>query len=137
MKKRNDAIKTANERHRLKVESIMAEYDFSLKNVSDEFLAAENEIIDEFTTKRKRKSLKEHSKPDIFDLSAYLFLGFPGLEKIEMALNGASNDSENTSITSFALNERQVQKDLSAINRIIENSNKSSTNPQIKQEMTM
>ena len=61
--KRQDALKTANERHRLKVESIMAEYDFALKNVSDEFHAAENEIIDEFTTKRKRKTQKEqHSK---------------------------------------------------------------------------
>lgn len=61
--KRQDAIKTANERHRLKIESIMAEYDFALKNVSDEFDAAENEIIDEFTTKRKRKTQKEqHSK---------------------------------------------------------------------------
>ena len=54
-------MKTATERHRLKVESIMAEYDFSLKNVSDEFQAAENEIVDEFTTKRKRRALKEHS----------------------------------------------------------------------------
>lgn len=57
--KRQDALKTANERHRLKAESIMAEYDFALKNVSDEFDAAENEIIDEFTTKRKRKTHKE------------------------------------------------------------------------------
>lgn len=54
--KRHDALKTANERHRLKAESIMAEYDFALKNISDEFQAAENEIIDEFTTKRKRRT---------------------------------------------------------------------------------
>ena len=54
--KRLDSIKTANERHRLKVESILAEYDFGLKNISDEFQAAENEIIDEFTTKRKKKA---------------------------------------------------------------------------------
>lgn len=62
MKKRNDAINTATERRRLKVKSIMAEYDFALKNVSDEFYAAENEIIDEFTTKRKRRTLKDQSK---------------------------------------------------------------------------
>lgn len=59
--KRQDAIKIANERHRLKVESILAEYDFALKNISDEFQAAENEIIDEFTTKRKKKASKETS----------------------------------------------------------------------------
>lgn len=34
----------------------MAEFDFAMKNISDEFQAAENEIIDEFTTKRKRKA---------------------------------------------------------------------------------
>lgn len=58
--KRDDSIKIANERHRLRVESILAEYDFALKNVSDEFQAAEKEIIDEFTTKRKRKASKDH-----------------------------------------------------------------------------
>lgn len=57
--KRHDSIKIANERHRLKVESISAEYDFALKNISDEFQAAENEIIDEFTSKRKRRSQKD------------------------------------------------------------------------------
>ena len=62
--KRHDSIKTANERHRLKVESILAEYDFALKNISDEFQAAENEIIDEFTAKRKRKSLKDQHSND-------------------------------------------------------------------------
>ena len=56
--KRNDAIRIANERHRLKVESVLAEYDFALQNISDEFQAAETEIIDEFTTKRKRKTSK-------------------------------------------------------------------------------
>ena len=58
--KRDDSIKIANERHRLRVDSILAEYDFALKNVSDEFQAAEKEIIDEFTTKRKRKASKDH-----------------------------------------------------------------------------
>jgi hypothetical protein len=53
--KRHDSIRIANERQRLKVKAIMAEYDYALKNISDEFHAAENEIIDEFTTKRKRK----------------------------------------------------------------------------------
>ena len=57
--RRHDAIKIANERRRLKVESILAEYDFALKNISDEFQAAETEIIDEFTTKRKRKTQQD------------------------------------------------------------------------------
>lgn len=63
--KRHDSIKIANERHRLKVESISAEYDFTLKNISDEFQAAENEIIDEFTSKRKRKSQKDQHSNEI------------------------------------------------------------------------
>lgn len=59
--KRHDSIKIANERHRLKVDSISAEYDFALKNISDEFQAAENEIVDEFTSKRKRSQKDQHS----------------------------------------------------------------------------
>lgn len=140
-KKRSDAIKIANERHRLKVESIMAEYDFALKNVSDEFQAAENEIIDEFTTKRKRRTLKEHSKKVIVCLFFLLMRveEFPGLEKIEMALNSASEtNNSNAPTTTFTLDERQVQNDLSAINRIIEHSGKplaNNSHPQIKQEI--
>ncbi len=46
----------------------MAEYDFALKNISDEFQAAENEIIDEFTAKRKRRTESKYSRDTMRDL---------------------------------------------------------------------
>lgn len=115
--KRHYSIKTANERHRLKVESILAEYDFALKNISDEFQAAENEIIDEFTTKRKRKAESKFHCCLLLKIYLNILLEeFAGLEKIEKAANSSCGNSFKV------LDEVQIQNDLSAINRIIQNS---------------
>ena len=102
----------------------MSEYDFVLKNICDEFQAAENEIVDEFTSKRKRRAQSKHN---IFSIILFLFFfgflkEFSGLEKIERAINGSDDY--------FGADELlQAQNDLSAINRIIEKSH-----TKIKQE---
>jgi hypothetical protein len=123
--KRLDSIKTANERHRLKVESILAEYDFVLKNISDEFHAAENEIIDEFTTKRKKKA----ARTECYKFQCYLLSDFSGLETIERAIEAPAIAITTINSSTFGVDEIQVQNDLSAINRIIKSSTKTSYSP--------
>lgn len=65
--KRQNALKIAAERQRLKIDSVLAEFDFAVKNVSDELEAAEKEIIDEFTSKRKRRAVEGKHRVDKFD----------------------------------------------------------------------
>lgn len=66
--KRRNALKIAAERQRLKIDSVLAEFDFAVKNVSDELEAAEKEIIDEFTSKRKRRAIEGKLLPEKLNL---------------------------------------------------------------------
>lgn len=65
----------------------------------------------------------------IINISRYCFLlliGFSGLETIERAIEAPATVTTTNSTSAFAVDEIQVQNDLSAINRIIKNSSKTS-----------
>lgn len=55
-----------------------------------------------------------------------LLIGFSGLETIERAIEAPATVTTANSTSAFAVDEIQVQNDLSAINRIIKNSTKTS-----------
>jgi hypothetical protein len=100
--RREQGLRVVHGRRSLQTECIMSQYNFWVKNIADELAAAEEEIIDEFTSKRKLRTSKVSRV------------------KSDAGFADADADAQDTSASfesapRIALTEKEIRHDLALI----------------------
>ena len=88
--KKELSLTTAMQRRKFKMESIQADYNFAVKNIQDELQAAEEEIIDEFMSKRRRRTKQQQS--DIADWPEKQTSSADSIPRISLTENEIKDD---------------------------------------------